>query len=552
MRAREFSTAKKDLIIFDIDDTLLHTNARISVVKDGEVIRKLSNQEFNHYELKPGEQFDFGEFRSAEKFNQESKPIQPMIRKLKTILAHGANSEVIMLTARSDFDNRDLFLKTFTDLGIDMSRVHVHRAGNLPGDEIPAEKKAVYVRKYADTGLYDHIRLYDDSMSNLRVFKDLKTEYPDIDFRAYYVGPKGTTEPISEGASIAHHKDNFIEMFKKFLPIAMKYIGLKHLPKMKFEAHVHDDVQPTFGKYENGEHILYVSLMNRHPNDILRTIAHELTHYKQDTEHQLDADSGRTGSPIENQAHAVAGIVMRHFNKQYPEYLSSKPITESLDEVFDTNAGKKAVWDTSDPESVEMTFTASNGVQYNLNFSHPYQEPDHGSPDDFFDEGIPDDIFDRCRYVMFNQTGRSVRDYKMGIEGTGAAAEVFGIVVNAMLQYIKKSKPVMLYFWASEPNRAKLYTRMIQRLAGSLPGWTSKVVNGNQFAIYKIQAFAGIEENFADGKHPGRKGLSKRMGVNTKASVSSLRRTAKHSTGEKARMAHWLANMKAGRAKKKK
>ena len=61
-----------------------------------------------------------------------------------------------------------------------------------------------------------------------------------------------------------------------------------------------------------------------------------------------------------------------------------------------------------------------------------------------------------------------------------------------------------------------------------------------------------MHENFADGKHPGRKGLAKRSGVNTKASVSSLRNTAKHSTGEKARMAHWLANMKAGRAKKHK
>jgi pyrimidine deaminase RibD-like protein len=60
-----------------------------------------------------------------------------------------------------------------------------------------------------------------------------------------------------------------------------------------------------------------------------------------------------------------------------------------------------------------------------------------------------------------------------------------------------------------------------------------------------------LYENFADGKHPGRKGLAKRSGVNTKASVSSLRKTAKHSTGEKQRMAHWLANMKAGRAKKK-
>jgi hypothetical protein len=56
-------------------------------------------------------------------------------------------------------------------------------------------------------------------------------------------------------------------------------------------------------------------------------------------------------------------------------------------------------------------------------------------------------------------------------------------------------------------------------------------------------------ENFADGKNPGRKGLAKRSGVNTKASVSSLRKTAKNSSGEKARMAHWLANMKSGKKK---
>ena len=58
-------------------------------------------------------------------------------------------------------------------------------------------------------------------------------------------------------------------------------------------------------------------------------------------------------------------------------------------------------------------------------------------------------------------------------------------------------------------------------------------------------------ENFADGKKPGRKGLAKRSGVNTKASVGSLRKTAKSSSGEKQRMAHWMANMKAGKAKKK-
>jgi pyrimidine deaminase RibD-like protein len=58
-----------------------------------------------------------------------------------------------------------------------------------------------------------------------------------------------------------------------------------------------------------------------------------------------------------------------------------------------------------------------------------------------------------------------------------------------------------------------------------------------------------LKENFHDGKKPGRKGLAKRSGVNCKASVTSLRKTAKNSSGEKQRMAHWCANMKSGRKK---
>lgn len=121
-------------------------------------------------------------------------------------------------------------------------------------------------------------------------------------------------------------KEQFIDMFSKFLPLAMHHIGLKSLPEIVFITDVDSTDQPTFGQYANGEHTLSVALANRHPVDILRTVAHELVHYKQDTEHQLNVDSGQTGSPEENQANQVAGIVMRYFNKRYPEFLKSKPI----------------------------------------------------------------------------------------------------------------------------------------------------------------------------------------------------------------------------------
>lgn len=186
------------LTIFDIDDTLFHTTAQIKVMKDGKVVRSLTNQEFNNYQLQPGEEFDFGEFRSAEKFAKESEPIKPMINTLKRILDRASNTKVIMLTARADFDDKDKFLKTFEKYGIDMSRIHVHRAGNLPGDDPPAYKKAVWVRKYLNTGKYNRVNLIDDSMSNLKVFKSLEQEYPTVDFDAYFVKPSGSVAVVSE------------------------------------------------------------------------------------------------------------------------------------------------------------------------------------------------------------------------------------------------------------------------------------------------------------------------------------------------------------------
>ena len=114
-------------------------------------------------------------------------------------------------------------------------------------------------------------------------------------------------------------KENFVEMFSTFLPI-------DRLPKFIFEKEIKSDDQPTFGKYENGVHQLHVALQHRHPNDILRTIAHELVHFKQDLNNQLNSDSGETGSPEENEANATAGVIMRHFNLRHPEFLGSTPI----------------------------------------------------------------------------------------------------------------------------------------------------------------------------------------------------------------------------------
>ena len=60
-----------------------------------------------------------------------------------------------------------------------------------------------------------------------------------------------------------------------------------------------------------------------------------------------------------------------------------------------------------------------------------------------------------------------------------------------------------------------------------------------------------VEENFADGKKKGksRPGRVKRAGASCDGSVTELRKKAKNSSGEKQKMYHWCANMKAGKKK---
>lgn len=82
-----------------------------------------------------------------------------------------------------------------------------------------------------------------------------------------------------------------------------------------------DDAQKmkSFGQYMPETNEIVVVAKNRNLADILRTIAHELVHQKQKTEGKLTPDSGKTGSPVENEANALAGILMREFGKHNPQ-----------------------------------------------------------------------------------------------------------------------------------------------------------------------------------------------------------------------------------------
>ena len=194
--------SKGSLHVFDIDDTLFHTTARVRVRNaNNRIIRYLSNAEFNDYKLKSGETFDYKEFNNSKKFKNESKPIRPMINRMNRIQNNisKSNGRVIINTARADFDNKNEFLDTFRKQGVDIDKIHVHRAGNIPGDEIPADKKVKIIKQYIDKHKHKKVVMYDDSKTNLRALLNMKKEYPDVKFIAFHVGPDGTMTKFKHG-----------------------------------------------------------------------------------------------------------------------------------------------------------------------------------------------------------------------------------------------------------------------------------------------------------------------------------------------------------------
>jgi len=176
----------KGITFVDIDETLFHTFAKIKVVnkKTGEVIKKLSNQEFNSYKLKDDEEFNFSEFEDAKFFKKTSIPIKPTIDRIKTMIKRikkeHKGSKIIFLTARSDFDDKKEFLKAFKEQGIDVdfkSNVYIERSGNIKTGTVEEKKKQI-ILKYLKNDSYKRVRMIDDYEGNIKKFMKIIDKLP--------------------------------------------------------------------------------------------------------------------------------------------------------------------------------------------------------------------------------------------------------------------------------------------------------------------------------------------------------------------------------------
>lgn len=160
-------TESTKLLIFDVDDTLIHTTANVWITKNGARIKKISNQQFNDYHLKPGEGFDFGEFNDPDILANEktTKYFDTLKREYRK------GTHISILTARNNTEMiRDFFLHKY---GIDIKPALVFAIGDsrLGVSGSVQECKAQVIEHIIKLG-YRTLVFFDDNEGNLESAKE--------------------------------------------------------------------------------------------------------------------------------------------------------------------------------------------------------------------------------------------------------------------------------------------------------------------------------------------------------------------------------------------
>jgi len=165
------------IIVFDLDDTLVITDAKIKVCnkKSGECFA-LTPEEFNEYEKHADHELDFDDFKSLE-IMKAGKMIDYYLKIFKE--AYKQKLAVGIVTARDDREMIYTWLREHVGFKIDKDLIFavndpVHKYKGAISDR----KKAAF-KELIDMG-YTDFQFYDDDTANLKLVKSLESEHEGI------------------------------------------------------------------------------------------------------------------------------------------------------------------------------------------------------------------------------------------------------------------------------------------------------------------------------------------------------------------------------------
>jgi FMN phosphatase YigB (HAD superfamily) len=166
MRAKR---VPKKAVVFDFDDTLVQTDVRTHIYRDGRKVLSLPPDEFYDYERKPGEKYDYRDYTDPRFIlNARKYKMWPALESIYHAQKSGRSDEdIYILTAREPVCAMPIwtFLKRN---GIILPDDHIITIGNGDHDNqnVPEEKKKILDKLKME---YDSILFYDDSEGNIKL-----------------------------------------------------------------------------------------------------------------------------------------------------------------------------------------------------------------------------------------------------------------------------------------------------------------------------------------------------------------------------------------------
>jgi hypothetical protein len=131
------------------------------------------------------------------------------------------------------------------------------------------------------------------------------------------------------GESVRESADDLQTQLEKFAAFCVKKLGIENPPGIQLKRDPEwSRRNATFGRYVPETNAMILSVADRHPMDIMRTLAHELVHRNQDEHEPMPYHAGDTGSEWENEANAKAGVLMRSYGEQNPGMFDKKALAE--------------------------------------------------------------------------------------------------------------------------------------------------------------------------------------------------------------------------------
>lgn len=108
-----------------------------------------------------------------------------------------------------------------------------------------------------------------------------------------------------------------ITLINKFLSFLQKNLNFKIFPIIHLLQNKKEGM--TYGAYDPSNDIIYTLIKDRGIADALRTLAHEITHYKQKIENRIPKDLKGRNLDLESEANTKAGDLIYMFGLEHKE-----------------------------------------------------------------------------------------------------------------------------------------------------------------------------------------------------------------------------------------